>query len=186
MNYVTDGKQVFHKYYFNQDKQIVRKDSNKVLVVSDGCVKLSNDADEPKKRGYYKLLKETFKEEFEPENLDQYVDVFGFEDVYCFDPNNPNKVWNKVFKRYKAVQIDDDGYGVVELWKNGTEKNYRINRMVIESYTKQQLPKDFIAHHVSHNRLQNQYSNLQALSKDEHDKLHIPDRAEGIRKKYGK
>lgn len=187
MTYVTDGKETFHKYYFNQNKQIVRKDTKKVLAVDQfGCIKLSNDADQPKKRSYNKLVKETFKEQFEPENINQYVDVFGFEDVYCFDPNNPNKVWNKLFKRFKTVQIDKDGYGVVELWKDGNIKQYRINRMVVESCAKQRMPEGYIAHHVSHNRLQNQYSNLRVLSKEQHDVLHIPDRAEGVRKKYGK
>lgn len=172
--YVTDGKQVFHKYCWNRKGQIVNIKTKRVLHGyrnNFGLLTVILRTDQGKKvgRSIEKLIKFSHRNKFLPKNYDQYVDVYGYEDTYCFDPKDPTKVFSKKFLAFKKILTNNDGYLFIRAGK-GT---LYLHIMVYQSINKFKIDNDlYQIHHISGNKKQNNIENLKLLTKKEHRHMH--------------
>ena len=96
MKYVTDGKEVFHKYYFDNNNEIHNCKTNQKLTIYQDkygykiAYLYSDNGGRSKGKSLNKLIRETLNSKQETNN---YIDVFGFEDKYCFNPQNPFEIY---------------------------------------------------------------------------------------------
>lgn len=177
MKQVTDGITVYEDYYFERG-QLYNNYGHKikpfkqrgstieyVKIIKDGkkhtlsLPKLKRWSCPDKK--LRALLKRVQKD---------FVPVFGFEDIYKFNPQKPTEVFNikkrtlmKVFKfkNYLAVAI-----------KFGKDQNTLIHQMVVEHHFQKHIDtKKYDIHHLSHRPWQNDISNLIVLPTNVHIKF---------------
>ena len=73
------------------------------------------------------------------------------------------------------AKLDFHGYYVITSKK---EKNYgkKLHRLLYEAYHKIKLPKEIIVHHKNENRSDNCILNLEAVTREEHNKIHFKDK----------
>ena len=171
--FVADENQVFHNYYWNSKKQIINAKTKRELKGSINnfgtkVVELKTDQGQFVGRSFEKLRKFSYKKKYLPENYDQYVDVFGRQSLYCFDPNDPTKVFSKKRLSFKKILTNSDGYQFVRIGKGAVY----LHIMVMQAHYKMKIdPKVYDVHHK--NGLQNNTVNdLLLLTKQEHKKLH--------------
>jgi hypothetical protein len=93
------------------------------------------------------------------------------------------KAWNKG-KPYLAIRgkkhyrwhggfwINKAGYKILEIKRLGKVIRIREHRYVMEQHLGRKLRKGEDVHHIDGNKLNNNISNLQVLSKSDHTKLH--------------
>lgn len=123
---------------------------------------------------HYKSVKYTDEEiEFIKENYP----IYGSK--YCADALNRSvNAINKKIKKlglsinWKYYYINGDGYLV-----NCEDRNnrYLVHRKVMENYLGRKLRPDEIVHHKDKNKLNNDISNLEIVTRSEHIKLHRED-----------
>ena len=69
--------------------------------------------------------------------------------------------YGKLKKR--KLQTDNNGYKTIKLWNNGKQKNYRVNRLVAETYIPN--PDNFPqVNHIDEDKTNNNVSNLEWCS----------------------
>lgn len=172
--YVTDGEQVFHYYYWNKNGQIVSTINKKVINGYKNnfgllIVILKTDQGKRVGRSFDKLNKLHQIKKYLPKNYDQYIDVFGYENTYCFDPNDPTKVFSKKNLAFKKILSNKDGYLFIRAGK-GT---LYLHTMVYQSMNNIEVDKDmYQIHHISGDNKQNNIENLKLLTKKEHRHMH--------------
>lgn len=105
---------------------------------------------------YFKNKKANIQSSFE--------DVFGLEDKYCINMNDPTQVWSKQYNQF--MKLNEDKYGHL-YFASGTD--YYIARIYYETYFKTKIPKGFVIHHISHQEQQNNIQNLLLLSFKTHN-----------------
>lgn len=174
MKYVTDGKQVFHKYYIENGEIRNAKTKQKLKVWQDkyGCKFVflySDNGGRAKGKSYQKLIRETINNAFKPEN---HIDVFNYEDKYSFNPQNPYQVYSKKYCKMLKVSYNKDGYPFVQLWKDRKFKTYYLHRMVFQSINRITIPEGYQLHHINEERKDPQYQNLKLMKKEQHLKYH--------------
>ncbi len=83
---------------------------------------------------------------------------FRDTDYYVTENGEVYRLWKSGFKK-KKPQLKDNGYLQISFYKNGVEKNYRINRLVAECYipNPDNLPE---VNHNDGNKSNNNVSNL--------------------------
>lgn len=100
-----------------------------------------------------------------------WVYVYGYEgdyavssigDVFSFKSN----------KRLKPRISGNTKYWKVDLYKDGKRKTVAIHQIVWESFYEQQMPAGFQIDHIDGHRDNNQLSNLQCLSINDHQLKH--------------
>lgn len=94
-----------------------------------------------------------------------------------------HKTWNKG-KSHGKIQgskhyrwkggfwINKSGYKILEIKRNGKRYRIREHRLVMEEYLGRKLTVKEDVHHKDGNKLNNEISNLELMSKSEHSKLH--------------
>ena len=171
---VKDNERTYSNYYWNKKGQIVNLKTKRVLkgcIDSHGLrvIALRTDQGKIVYKSYSKLKKFSYMKRHLPSNFDNYVDVFGYQNLYCFDPNDPTKVFSKTNLRFKKILINNRGYYFIRAGK-GT---LYLHIMLYESIYKYHFDKDkYELHHISGNKSQNTLQNLVLLTKEEHKKLH--------------
>lgn len=71
-------------------------------------------------------------------------------------------------KQKILIQHDNgNGYMYVQLSKNGVRKNFRVNRLVIDTFEPIDNPEMFECHHLNENRKDNRLINLSRLTRSE-------------------
>ena len=85
-------------------------------------------------------------------------DIKGYEGLYAI--TTCGKVWSYRNKKFLAPSNDRRGYLYVGLYKNGTRKQYRIHRLVAETYipNPDNLPE---VNHKDENKGHNYIGNLE-------------------------
>lgn len=84
------------------------------------------------------------------------------------------------FNGYKFTKDDKTGYYLSSII-NG--KRYRLHRYIWEYY-KGEIPKGYHIHHKDHNKDNNELSNLELLTKEEHIKRHKEEMSKELIEKY--
>ena len=181
--YVTDGKTIFRNYYWNSKGEIVNKKTKQIIkgCIQSGGVKiitLRTDQGEKIKRSFRKLKRFSYAKKYLPKNYDQYIDVYGFEDLYCFDPKDPTKVFSKKFLTYKKILTNTDGY----LFIRAKKSSLYLHVMVMQAHYKMKIdPNVYDVHHL-HGLQHNTLNDLVLLTKEQHRKLHKEERAKNEQK----
>lgn len=175
---VTDGTIVFENYQWNEEKQIVSKMTGKVLKGDKSqnyCNYCLYQKDGKFRRERTVLLKASFPQMFEPKDKQNYMDVFGMEDMFCFRKDNPNIVWSKLRCNFIKLSTTKDGH----LFFGPKMKNNKwcrkkfIHVMVWQSYNKKKYDgKKYNLHHISFNKQQNQIQNIMLLPANYHHSFH--------------
>ena len=64
--------------------------------------------------------------------------------------------------------------GYLIKFKNGYNKkgNVKLHRLIMEEHLGRKLTSDEIVHHIDGNKLNNDISNLQVMTRGEHSRLH--------------
>lgn len=175
---VTDGTRVFKNYQWNQEKEIVNKLTGKILKGDKSqnyCNYCFYQSDGKFRREKTVLLKASFPELFQPEHKQLYMDVFGMEDMFCFQKSNPNIVWSKSSRKFIKLGKTSCGHLFFAPKKNEDKwaKQKYIHVMVWQSYNKKKYDgKKFNIHHISFSKEQNENSNLMLLPSKYHHSFH--------------
>ena len=176
--YVTDGVTTFHNYCWNRKGQIKNIKTKKVV---DGYINnfglkvivLRTDEGKIVGRSYDKLKKFSFRQKYLPKNFERYVDVYGHENLYCFDPKDPTKVFSKKNLEFKKILLNTDGYQFIRVGKG----SLYLHVMVYQSMNKLTVNKDmYQIHHISGNKKQNNIENLMLVTRSEHKAIHKAER----------
>lgn len=68
--------------------------------------------------------------------------------------------------------VDKDGYFRVDLYKNGKPKHKYVHVLVCETFNNYELKSGECTHHKDNNKKNNDFNNLQIVTKFEHNSLH--------------
>lgn len=171
--FLFDGQRYFHNYYWNRKGEIVNKKTTRKLkgtINSYGLRVVSLVSDQGKTiiRSFNKLKKFSYKKKYLPKNYDKYIDVFGHEGMYCFDPDDPTKVFSKSNLAFKKILTNNDGYKFIRVGK-GT---LYLHIMVVESHYKMKVDFDKYEVHHLHGKENNKINDLILLTKEDHKKIH--------------
>lgn len=94
-------------------------------------------------------------------------DVIGYEDLFSITEDG--KLWSKRTKRFLKQNISKTGYWQVSTkigGRGGTNKCFKIHRLVCEAYHKNPEDKPFV-NHKDGNKLNNLVSNLEWCTQSE-------------------
>lgn len=85
-------------------------------------------------------------------------DIKGYEGLYAVTEDG--NVWSYYRKRYMKPTADAKGYLRVDLYKDGKKKNYKVHRLIAETYidNPNNLPQ---VNHKDENKENNSISNLE-------------------------
>ena len=88
-------------------------------------------------------------------------DIKGYEGIYGI--TSCGKVWSYKSKRFLKPRTNYKGYLIVQLYKDGKMKSYRIHRLVAEAYipNTDNLPQ---VDHIDNDRSHNYVNNLQWIT----------------------
>lgn len=177
---VKDFQMEYPKYYWNQDYEIVNRATGKVLQ-GDRSLGYRNYSlyfeNGKHRREHNVLLRATFPELFQPKDKQNYLDVFGLEDKYCFRKDNPNIIWSKVRRQFIKPVKDSTGhyfFEIIDKTKSWGRRNVYIHVMVWETYNQRKYDrKKYNVHHITYNSKQNNtYQNLMLIPKRIHHSFH--------------
>lgn len=77
----------------------------------------------------------------------------------------------------KIIHKGDYEYALVPDHPNATKNGYvLLHRVIMENYIGRLLTPDEVVHHKDHNKKNNDISNLELLSLNEHNRLHVNER----------
>lgn len=77
---------------------------------------------------------------------------------------------------------ENSGYYIsTKIYKNN--RRIRLHRYIWEQYNGE-IPKDYEIHHIDHNKDNNDISNLEMLTKEEHKKRHNEEISDDVKEKY--
>ena len=85
-------------------------------------------------------------------------DIKGYEGLYAI--TSCGKVWSYRAQKFLSQRKNNDGYLLVNLYKNGTMKTYSVHRLVAEAYIPNPENKTEI-NHKDENKEHNWLSNLE-------------------------
>ena len=90
-------------------------------------------------------------------------DIKGYEGLYAITEDG--RVWSYRHKKFKKASLTHNGYERISLSKNNTLRNYRIHRLVAETYlpNPDNLPE---VHHINSIRTDNRVENLEWVDKE--------------------
>lgn len=85
-------------------------------------------------------------------------DIKGYEGLYAITPEG--EVWSYKRKKFLTPGVNNDGYLIVKLFKDGQKKYYYIHRLVAEAYipNNENLPQ---VNHKDENKTNNCLQNLE-------------------------
>ena len=82
-----------------------------------------------------------------------------------------------MWKIRKIISKGEYNYALVPEHPNVTKNGYvLLHRVIIENHIGRLLTEDEIVHHKDHNKKNNDISNLEVLTKDEHSRIHMYER----------
>lgn len=88
-------------------------------------------------------------------------DIIGYEGLYAVTEDG--KVWGHKRKQFLSIQVDQDGYLRVTLFKDGKGKKVLLHRLVANAFLPN--PNNFAqVHHKNGNRADASVENLQWVS----------------------
>lgn len=87
----------------------------------------------------------------------EWRDIKGYEGLYKISSNGD--IYSLISGKERKLKIGKNGYVLVDLYKNGIGKWYRVHRLVAETFIENpnNLP---IVMHLDNNKQNNHYSNL--------------------------
>lgn len=87
--------------------------------------------------------------------MEIWKDIKGFESIYQI--SNSGQIRNKDF--IMKQNIDKHGYKYICLSKNGTQKKYKVHRLVLEAFIGDGT--NLVCNHIDKDRCNNNLSNLE-------------------------
>lgn len=175
---VTDGEFVYPKYQW-RDGKIFSLYRNRFATptIIRGTVNYSLTVGKRRNiRSYNQLYAHSFPQEFVPQNYKNWIDVFGYEKYYCFNPDNPNQVWSKTRMKMIKLSKNNNRHSQHLLFcaYDGTKmKTYYIHKMVWQSYYKKTIKKGYVIHHLNHDCYDNRIQNMILLPRKIHSAFEV-------------
>ena len=175
---VTDGKIVFDLYEW-RGNQIYsfwsRRIIDPVLMGQTLCYVLSKNGVKYD-RSKLQLYAHSFPQRVLPQNFDKWIDTLGYEDHFCFNPQNPNQIWSKV--RMKLIKLHKNNnklsqHLLFNATKNGTRKTLYVHKIVWQSIYKKKIKRGYVIHHLNHDSFDNRIQNMILLPKYIHSRFEI-------------
>ena len=91
-----------------------------------------------------------------------------FRDFTKYEVFEDGRIWSYKSKKFLKPWKTKNCYQQVYLYDNeGKRKKYYLHRVVWESVTRSQIPKGFEINHISENKTENFFANLQLVSHKE-------------------
>ena len=177
--YVYDGKEVFNNYYWSKNDCIVEKNTKKIITPPKSInelkmIVLKDDQGKLKRRSFNKLRKFSHAKRYLPKNFDQFIDVYGWQRLYCFDPNRPTRVWSKTNMRFKKILKNQRGY----LFFRAGKGTVYLHVMVFQSINKMKIDTNkFQLHHIDKDVTNCKLSNLKLVTELQHIDIHKAQKA---------
>lgn len=176
---VTDGNRIYKNYQW-RGNQIYsfwsRRFVKPYFVRGVETYMLSQDGklyDKSKNQ----LYMHSHPEEFLPEGYDKWIDVYGYEKYFCFNPANPNQIWSKKFLRLIKVHQNNNSNSKHLLFcatkGDRKTKTLYVHKIVWQSYFKKKIKRGFVLHHLNHDSYDNRIQNMIILPKSIHSKFEI-------------
>lgn len=176
---VTDGKIVFDDYQWRGDQiySFWLRKTIKTFITIKGveCYMICKDGKQYD-RSKQQLYIHSFPEKFLPKNYDKWIDVLGYEQYFCFNPQNPNQIWSKKFMKLIKLSKNNNSQSQHLLFnakKDGKRKTLYVHKMVWQSYYKTKIKKGFVIHHLNHDCYDNRIQNMILLPKQIHSRFEI-------------
>lgn len=176
---VTDGKIIYKNYQWRGDQIYsfwARKFINYYLIGRVYCYSLK-EGEKIYSRSRQQLYMHSHPEEFLPKDYDKWIDVYGYEKYFCFNPQNPNQIWSKTFLRLIKVHKNNNKHSRHLLFNatiNGTHrKTLYVHKMVWQSYFKKKIKRGFVIHHLNHDSFDNRIQNMLLLPREVHSKFEV-------------
>ena len=94
------------------------------------------------------------------------VDIPNYEELYKFD-TELNKVYSNKYNRYLKNCLDNYGYYLVSLYKNGKVTTYRIHQLVYMINNPTEDITGFQLDHIDNDRTNNKIENLRKCSQSD-------------------
>ena len=113
---------------------------------------------------------------------DDFVDIDDYEN-YKFN-KNLNQVINIKSGKYLKNYIDSNGYYNICLSKNGTDKQFKLHRLVYQAHNPLINIEGFEIDHKDHNKLNNNIDNLRIATSSENNcnrKINKKNKSTGIK-----
>lgn len=87
--------------------------------------------------------------------------IAGYEGRY--EISNDGMVWSLISGKYLKPFVNNSGYELVRLSKNGKEKHHLVHRLVAATFLKPDKNRPYV-NHKDRNKLNNEYTNLEWVS----------------------
>lgn len=107
-------------------------------------------------------------------------DIKEYEGLYAV--SDEGRVWSYRNNRFLGVYVDSRGYPLVKLCKDGSQKNFRVHRLVLETFEPKVNMKDLQVNHINEDKTDNRLENLEWTTSKENT-LHSRHKLKGTRGK---
>lgn len=91
-----------------------------------------------------------------------------FRDFEKYEVFEDGRIWSYSRKKWLKPITNENGYQRVSLTDNeGNSKLYRLHRVVYESVTGEQIPENLEVNHISEDKMDNRFCNLELITHKE-------------------
>lgn len=92
-------------------------------------------------------------------------------DLPGYDFYSDGRIWSVFYKRFLTPTPTKTGHYQIELQRNHKPCYIRVHRLIYETFVRP-LKKGEIVHHIDHNPANNDVSNLVAMKRSDHTRMH--------------
>lgn len=177
---VTDGRRVFKNYEWRGEdiysfwtKRIIEP-----IMIHDNLSYMLAEDGKQYDRTRRLLYMQSHPEKFLPEGIEKWIDVLGYEDYFCFNPQNPNQIWSKKYMKFIKLNKNNNRQSQHLLFcaskgRSCDRKTLYVHKIVWQSYFKKTIKRGYVIHHINHDSFDNRIQNMMLLPRYIHSRFEI-------------